>query len=100
MVDAEARVRAQMVLRSILAGPIDRANMTKAHQGEINGLLWRWTAEPIDLVEFGARNAPAGNGNGGSRQSRLKWAAYRVAATVSWGPGRAVSAETVRLGKE
>jgi prepilin-type N-terminal cleavage/methylation domain-containing protein len=101
VVGAQPRVRAQMVLRSILGGPIDRTNMTTAvHEGEINGLQWQWIAQPIDLnIRPPSKTSAPADGNGDGRRSRTNWAAFRIAATVSWGPGQSISAETVRLGK-
>jgi hypothetical protein len=97
MVAADGRIAAQILLRSLLDGPPDRANLASfAREGEGAGLRWRVTAEPTSI----ATTLPPGRWRGGDvrpRESRPRNAAYRIIATVSWAPGEAVSAETVRL---
>ena len=87
MVDAEARVAAQVLLRTLLDAPFDRAKLARvSREGETGRLRWQIVTEPL----VGAAS---------SRSERSSWAAFRVAATVAWGPRQLVSAETVRLGK-
>jgi hypothetical protein len=81
MVNAEGRVAAQVLLRSLLDAPFDRsqlANVTR--DGETAGLRWHIVTQPLTL------------GAG-------PWAAFRVKASVSTGGGQVVAAETVRLAK-
>jgi type II secretory pathway pseudopilin PulG len=85
MADADGRVAAQVLLRSLLDAPFDRsgvANMSR--DGETAGLRWHIAAEPV-----AAAVPPAGN--------RPNWQAYRVMASVAWGTDQVVTAETIRL---
>jgi len=87
MDNSEQRIAAQILLRTLLNAPFDRSHLANAvRAGELNGLHWRIVAKSM-----AADNAP-------SRNSR-SWTAYRVAASVSWGIGQSVAAETVRLAK-
>ena len=86
MAHAEGRVAAQVLLRSLLDAPFDRSSLASAsRQGETNGLRWRIVAAPM----MAAESAP----------DRLNWLAYRVTASVAWGPDQVIMAETIRLGK-
>ncbi len=87
MVDAESRVGAQVLLRTLLDAPFDRASLANAtREGEAGGLRWRIVTERLVI-------AAAATGN------RSSWSAFRVVASVAWGRGQIVTAETVRLGK-
>jgi type II secretory pathway pseudopilin PulG len=87
MGNAEQRVAAQILLRTLLDAPFDRSRLANvARTGELNGLRWRVVTEP-----FAISAAPS--------DPRPSWAAYRVIASVSTNAGQAVSAETIRLGK-
>jgi type II secretory pathway pseudopilin PulG len=87
MGNAEQRVAAQILLRTLLNAPFDRSRLANvARGGEMNGLRWRIVTEP-----FAIDVSPS--------DPRLSWAAYRVIASVSTGAGQTVSAETIRLGK-
>jgi prepilin-type N-terminal cleavage/methylation domain-containing protein len=84
---AESRVAAQVLLRTLLDAPFDRAHLVNASRaGEAGGLRWRIDTEPLVITADAVRDRPA-------------WAAFRVVATVAWGRGQVISAETVRLGK-
>src|SRR5215470_14590383 len=83
MVNADGRVAAQVLLRSLLDAPFDRsqlANVSRA--GETAGLRWRIVTEPV----------------GATPSSGQPWSAFRVIASVSSG-GQVITAETVRLAK-
>jgi type II secretory pathway pseudopilin PulG len=87
MVDAEPRVAAQVLLRTLLDAPFDRASLANvSREGETGGLRWRIVTEPLAIAASSPRVRP-------------KWTAFRVVATVAWGPRQVVSAESVRLGK-
>jgi prepilin-type N-terminal cleavage/methylation domain-containing protein len=87
IVQSDSRVAAHVLLRSLLDAPFDRASLADVTRaGEANGLRWRVATEPIVL-------------DAGAAPDQASWSAYRVLAIVSWAPGQAVSAETVRLGK-
>lgn len=87
MADADGRVAAQVLLRSLLDAPFDRAGVAKlSRNGETAGLRWRVSSEPV------AAAAPRVAG-------RSNWQAYRVLASVAWGSDQVISAETIRLGK-
>ena len=86
MANAEGRVAAQVLLRSLLNGPFDRSSLARGSQeGETGGLHWRIDTEPAAAVR--------------SKQDQLNWPAFRVIASVTWAPGQVIKAETIRLGK-
>ena len=85
MANAEGRVAAQVLLRSLLDAPFDRSNLASAsREGETNGLRWRIAFEP-------AAAAPS--------RDQPNWSAFRVMASVTWAPGQLIMAETIRLGR-
>ena len=75
-----------MLLRSLLTAPYSRVGPANMREGETSGLRWRVAAEPA-LLDVMPPNEGAA------------WTPVRVTATVAWGPGRSVTAETVRLGR-
>jgi prepilin-type N-terminal cleavage/methylation domain-containing protein len=84
MANADGRVAAQVLLRSLLDAPFDRSGAaTTSRDGETAGLRWRVASEP-----FAA--APRAT-------DRPNWQAYRVMASVAWGPDQVITAETIRL---
>ncbi len=84
---SEQRVAAQILLRTLLSAPFDRSHLANADRfGELNGLRWHIAAKPIAADDVSPNNPQS-------------WNAYRIAASVSWGVGQSVSAETVRLAK-
>ena len=86
MDNGERRMKAQILLRTLLNAPFDRSQLANAaRSGEFNGLQWRVVATPIavDATPSGTRS----------------WTAYRVAANVSFGAGQIVTVETVELAK-
>jgi type II secretory pathway component PulJ len=85
MADADGRIAAQVLLRSLLDAPFDRsgaANMSR--DGETAGLRWRVVSEPVAAAAQRAGDRP-------------NWQAYRVMASVVWGSDRVIAAETIRL---
>jgi prepilin-type N-terminal cleavage/methylation domain-containing protein len=83
--NAEGRVAAQVLLRSLLDAPFDRSGLARApREGETSGLRWRIDTEPAAAPR--ARN-------------QANWSAFRVVASVAWAPGQVTMAETIRLGK-
>lgn len=85
MADADGRVAAQILLRSLLDAPFDRSAGGKtSRDGETAGLRWRIASEPVAAAAPRTANRPS-------------WQAYRVMASVSWGADQVVSAETIRL---
>lgn len=86
MNNAERRMEAQILLRTLVNAPFDRANLANAaRSGEFNGLRWRIVATPMVLDA-----APS---------SSRSWTAYRIAASISFGAGQIVAAETLELAK-
>jgi prepilin-type N-terminal cleavage/methylation domain-containing protein len=86
MDNGELRVKAQVLLRTLLNAPFDRSQLANAvRSGEFNGLHWRIVATPMAIDA--------------TPSSTLSWTAYRIAASVSFGPGQIVTAETVTLAK-
>jgi len=85
MANAEGRVAAQVLLRSLLNAPFDRSSSARASQeGETNGLHWRIETAPAAAVRA---------------QDQSNWSAFRVVASVTWAPGQVIIAETIRLRK-
>jgi type II secretory pathway pseudopilin PulG len=84
--DAEARVAAHVLLRTLLDTPFDRGSLARAErEGELEGLRWRIVAYPLPAAAAGPE--------------RPAWSAYRVVASVVFGRAQMISAETVRLGR-
>ena len=82
--DADGRVAAHVLLRTLLDAPFDRTGLAQAtREGTLDGLRWR-------VVTIALPAAPSG-------PDRAAWTAYRVAASVAWGNAQRISAETVRL---
>lgn len=80
MADADGRVAAQVLLRSLLDGPFNRSSLADVwREGETAGLRWRVASEPIAAAD------------------KQKWQAYRVTASVVWGSDQTITAETIRL---
>jgi general secretion pathway protein I len=95
------RIAAQVLLRSLLDEAPDRARMLTFRDGETDGLRWSVEARPFDLgavtlIDTAPKTnkPPAGPDE---TASRTQWVPFRIAASVSWAPGQAVRAETVRL---
>lgn len=85
MANSGGRVAAQVLLRSLLNAPFDRSSLARASQeGETSGLHWRIETEPAAAVRT---------------QDQPNWSAFRVVASVTWAPGQAIVAETIRLRK-
>ena len=85
MADADGRVAAQVLLRSLIDAPFDRsAGAILSRDGETAGLRWRVASEPISAATARASERPS-------------WQAYRVMASVMWGSDQVIRAETVRL---
>jgi len=83
---ADGRLAAQVLLRTLLDAPFDRTNLASAtREGSAGNLRWSLTAMPVP------RSTPEGE--------RPTWAPIRVTATVSWAPGQLITAETVRLAR-
>jgi prepilin-type N-terminal cleavage/methylation domain-containing protein len=87
MAQADGRVAAQVLLRSLLDAPFDRSGLVNASRdGETGGLRWRIVSEPVVAAAPGAPD-------------RTNWLAFRVMASVAWGSGQLITAETIRLGR-
>lgn len=86
MDNGERRIQAQILLRTLLNAPFDRSHLANAtRSGDFNGLQWRVVATPMAIDT--------------TPSSAQSWTAYRIAASVSFGTGQIVSAETVELAK-
>jgi hypothetical protein len=86
MAQADGRIAAQVLLRSLLDAPFDRSGLVTSRDGEIGGLRWHIDSEPVVPVASGAPD-------------RTNWLAFRVTASVAWGSGQLITAETIRLGR-
>jgi type II secretory pathway pseudopilin PulG len=86
MADADSRVAAHVLLRTLLDAPFDRTGLAPAtREGALEGLRWRVVTAPLPAAAAGS--------------DRPAWSAYRVAASVTWGNAQMISAETLRLGQ-
>jgi hypothetical protein len=86
MVNADSRVAAQVLLRSLLDAPYDRSQLANVSRGrEMAGLRWRIVTQPMTTGATPSHGQP--------------WTAFRVIASVSSGGGQVITAETVRLAK-
>jgi prepilin-type N-terminal cleavage/methylation domain-containing protein len=102
MENADRRVAANMLLRSVLATPVDRASLANlSREGETGGLHWQIAAQPMAApalpVNLSKPKPKAADQKASKEQT--DWAPYLVTASVTWARGRTLSAETVRLGK-
>jgi prepilin-type N-terminal cleavage/methylation domain-containing protein len=87
MADADGRVAAQVLLRSLLDAPYDRSGAVNlSRNGETAGLRWSVSSEPVAAVASRVAD-------------RSNWRAHRVMASVAWGSDQVISAETIRLRK-
>ena len=85
MADADGRVAAQVLLRSLLDAPFDRSGVAKmSRDGETAGLRWRVASEPVAAAAPRAADRP-------------NWQAHRATASVVWGSDQVITAETIRL---
>ena len=85
MADADGRVAAHVLLRTLLDAPFDRIGLAQStREGALDGLRWRVVTVPLPAAASGS--------------DRPVWSAYRVVASVAWGREQMIGAETVRLG--
>ena len=103
MAGVDRRIAAQVLLRSLLEAPLNRSALAGAsRKGETAGLQWWITAAPILIGPVAPpprQKMSLEKGQNESTPERPNWTPFRVIASVSWGPGQSISAETVRLGK-
>jgi len=101
MSGVDDRIAAQILLRSLIDAPFERTKAPKTlREGETAGLRWRITTEPMYVETLAPRRPqPIAPRQPNDPVREDSWAAFRVIASVSWGSGTSVSAETVRLGK-
>jgi prepilin-type N-terminal cleavage/methylation domain-containing protein len=93
LVQGRGESRAQTMLESLLAEPFDRLKpKTGIREGEDAGLIWSVDVEPYGEPHVDA-DAKRDKGH------EPAWALFQVGARVSWGSGRTVTAQTLRLGQ-
>jgi len=91
MENSASRVAAHVLLRTLIDAPLDRAELANlTRQGETAGLRWRLVSTPMAIAAGQRREQPAGE--------QAPPAPFRLQASVAFGNGRVISAETVRLG--
>jgi type II secretory pathway pseudopilin PulG len=84
--DADGRVAAHVLLRTLLDAPFDRTGLAAStREGALDDLRWRVVTVPLPAAAAGS--------------DRPSWSAYRVVASVAWGRSQMISAETIRLGQ-
>ncbi len=103
LVHGDGQVQAELLLRSLLQTPFDRADPELGiRAGENGALRWRVDVEPMpgDILppEPPPSTKKADVTKDGKAKKQPKWALYQVTAAVSWGSGRIVKAETLQLG--
>jgi hypothetical protein len=88
MTNAEGRVAAQVLLRTLLDAPFDRTQLSEvSRDGDTeDGLHWRIATQPV-VIDTGATS------------DRASWQAVRVVVSVSSGGGQVITGETIRLAK-
>jgi prepilin-type N-terminal cleavage/methylation domain-containing protein len=111
LVNADGRVAAQVLLRSLLDTPLDRTSLASiTHDGETQGLRWSIVAVPMEADAWlpplpppppspSPSASPLPGASSSPRPDQAKWAAFRVVASVSLPSGQVITGETVRLGK-
>ena len=96
------RIAAQILLRSLVDSPFERsAAPNPIREGSTAGLQWRITAEPmfVEKLRPAPNRKPSEQKENDPVAAPPSWDAFRLVASVWWGPGNSISAETVRLGK-
>ena len=96
------RIAAQILLRSLVDSPFERsAAPNPIREGSTAGLQWRITAEPmfVEKLRPALKHKPSEQKENDPVAAPPSWDAFRLVASVWWGPGSSISAETVRLGK-
>src|SRR3984893_9598726 len=102
MVGVDRKIAAQGQMRSLLEALLSRSALAGSRKGETAGLQWWITAAPILIGPVAPpprQKMSLEKGQNASAPERPNWTPFRVIASVSWGPGQSISAETVRLGK-
>lgn len=99
----DGRIAAQALLRTLLDAPFDRAALGQGtRSGETAGMHWRIAAEPMFVDAMVPAAQPTIIETSGAAKPAdppRTWMAYHLTATVSWSPGRSVTADTLRLGQ-
>jgi prepilin-type N-terminal cleavage/methylation domain-containing protein len=96
------RIAAQILLRSLVDSPFERsAAPNPVREGSAAGLRWRITTEPmfVEKLRPAPKREPSEQKQNDPVAAPPSWDAFRLVASVWWGPGNSISAETVRLGK-
>ncbi len=97
LVNGRGQVRAELLLRSLLATPIDRMHPDLGlREGESGGLRWRLAIEPAASDPRLDDDAPRISSK---KPGHPDWSLLRLTASVFWGAGQTVMAETYRLGR-
>jgi prepilin-type N-terminal cleavage/methylation domain-containing protein len=88
MTNAEGRVAAQVLLRTLLDAPFDRTQLSEvSREGDTeDGLHWHIATQPVAI-------------DTGGQSDRASWKAVRVVVSVSSGGGQVITGETLRLAK-
>jgi len=85
--------QAEIFLKSLLDTPLDRANPSMGfHDGQSGALHWRMMIEPYAGILPDEDAKPAD-----PKKPVRHWALLHIRAQVSWGGGKQVDGETLRL---
>jgi prepilin-type N-terminal cleavage/methylation domain-containing protein len=96
------RIAAQILLRSLVDAPFERSTAPNPmREGSTAGLQWRITEEPmfVESMQPALERMSSRQEQNEPAAEQPSWKAFRVIASVSWGPGSSISAETLRLGR-
>ncbi|WP_244427144.1 prepilin-type N-terminal cleavage/methylation domain-containing protein [Methyloferula stellata] len=94
LVQGDGQVTAELLLRSLLARPFNRAGPELGiREGEIAGLRWRIDVEPMSVEALSVDGPPRASGD-----QRPDWVLYRVKVAVLSRAGQILTGETARLG--
>ena len=100
IVNADGRIAAQILLRSLLDETLDRSALTSlSRDGEQAGLQWHIEAEPASIDTTFLPDSPMPTAGSPPAGPKVRWVTYKIVASVSWAPGEKVEAETFRLAR-
>lgn len=92
---ANGQIRAQTLLRALLAPPVDRTDTDiDEREGDTDGMRWHVSIEPFQPDDMSFEPEP----DDSAEHPTQNWTLYRVTAHVFWGNGQAMMGQSLRLG--
>jgi hypothetical protein len=116
LIRGDGEVQAELLLHSLLQTPFERGDPEPGavREGQSNGMDWQIDVEPITDGVLLSENISTSNEptidvvkdlektnsekKEAAKKKERQWGFFRVSGEVSWGTGRKVAAESVRLG--